>query len=119
MMLLQGPMPPTPPTPHFDPNLIFLQHGGPPAVVMIVGAALAAAVIILWPLMRAFARRVEGKGSVDAALRAEVDLLQARLTEVDVLHGRVAELEERLDFTERLLAQAHDAQSRVLPGERR
>jgi len=48
--------------PHFDPNLIFMQHGGPPAVVFIVVAALAASVIILWPLMRAFARRVEGKG---------------------------------------------------------
>jgi hypothetical protein len=113
-MMLQGPVPPTPP--HFDPNLIFMQHGGPPAVVFIVVAALAASVIILWPLMRAFARRLEGKGSVDAALRAEVDQLQARLGEVDVLHGRVAELEERLDFTERLLAQAHDAQSRILPG---
>jgi hypothetical protein len=118
-MMQQVPVPPTPPTPHFDPNLIFMQHGGPPAVVMIVGAALAALVIILWPLMRAFARRLEGKGSMDAALRAEVDQLQARLGEVDILHGRVAELEERLDFTERLLAQAHDAQGRLLPGESR
>jgi hypothetical protein len=117
--MLQGPLPPTAPGPHFDPNLIFMQHGGPPAVVFIVVAALAASVIILWPLMRAFARRLEGKGGVDAALRAEVDQLQARLGEVDVLHSRVAELEERLDFTERLLAQAHDAQSRVLPGESR
>jgi hypothetical protein len=114
-MILQGPTPPVPP--HFDPNLIFMQHGGPPAVVFIVVAALAASVIILWPLMRAFARRVEGKGSVDAALRAEIDQLQARVGEVDVLHGRVADLEERLDFTERLLAQTHDAQNRVLRGE--
>jgi hypothetical protein len=117
-MTLQVPGPPTPPTPHFDPNLLFMQHGGPPAFVFIVLGALAASVIILWPLMRAFARRVEGK-SVDTALRAEVDQLQARLNEVDILHSRVAELEERLDFTERLLAQAHDAQSRVLPGESR
>lgn len=110
---------PTPPTPHFDPNLILMQHGGPPAVVFIVVAALAASVIILWPLMRAFARRVEGKGSADAALRAEIDQLQTRLNEVDILQHRVAELEERVDFTERLLAQAHEAQSRVLPGESR
>lgn len=116
-MMLQAPIPPTPP--HFDPNLIFMQHGGPPAVVFIVVAALAASVIILWPLMRAFARRVEGRATVDAALRADLDQLQARLGEVDILHTRVAELEERLDFTERLLAQAHAAQSRVLPGESR
>jgi Tfp pilus assembly protein PilO len=116
-MMPQGPTPPMPP--HFDPNLIFMQHGGPPAVVFIVVAALAASVIILWPLMRAFARRVEGKGGVDTALRAEVDQLQARLSEVDTLHHRIAELEERVDFTERLLAQSHDAQSRILPGESR
>jgi Tfp pilus assembly protein PilO len=119
MMLQQTPVPPIPPMTHFDPNLIFMQHGGPPAVVFIVVAALVASVVILWPLMRAFARRVEGKGGVDTALRAEVDQLQARLSEVDTLHQRVAELEERLDFTERLLAQAHDPQTRVLPGEGR
>jgi Tfp pilus assembly protein PilO len=116
-MMQQAPVPPMPS--HFDPNLIFMQHGGPPAVVFIVVAALAASVIILWPLMRAFARRVEGKGTGDAALRAEVDQLQARLSEVDTLHHRIAELEERVDFTERLLAQSHEAPGRALPGESR
>jgi flagellar biosynthesis/type III secretory pathway M-ring protein FliF/YscJ len=115
-MILQVPTPPTPPGPQFDPNLFFMQHGGPPAVVLIVAAALTAAVIILWPLMRAFARRVEGKGTGDTTLRGEVEQLQAKLGEVQ---ERIAELEERLDFTERLLAQSHDVQSRVLPGETR
>jgi hypothetical protein len=41
------------------------------------------------------------------------------LNEVDILHHRIAELEERVDFTERLLAQAHEAPGRVLPGESR
>jgi hypothetical protein len=36
---------------------------------------------------------------------------------MDALHHRVAELEERVDFTERLLAQSHDPQARVLRGE--
>jgi hypothetical protein len=40
-----------------------------------------------------------------------------RLAEVDTLHARITELEERVDFTERLLAQAHDAQGRALRGE--
>ncbi|HEY3116572.1 MAG TPA: hypothetical protein VGK54_07520 [Chloroflexota bacterium] len=114
-MMLQGPVPP--PTPPFDPNLIFMNQGGPPIVLLIVIAALAATVIILWPLMRAFARRLEGKGGGDAALRAEVEQLHQRLGEVDMLHSRVAELEERVDFTERLLAQTHDPQGRVLRGE--
>jgi Tfp pilus assembly protein PilO len=106
-MTFQG-VPPPPPPPHpFDPNLIFLQNGEPAAwlVAVVLLAALAAMTIILWPLMRAFARRLEGK-SGDPTLRAEVDQLHARVQEVDALHHRVAELEERVDFTERLLAQA-------------
>jgi Tfp pilus assembly protein PilO len=99
-------VPPLPPVqaPPFDPNLIVLE-GGPPLVLMIVLAALAATTIILWPLVRAFARRLEGKGAQDPALRAEVEQLHARIAEVDGLHARIAELEERVDFTERLLAQ--------------
>jgi Tfp pilus assembly protein PilO len=119
-MMLQGPVPPVPPPPpsaQFDPNLIFMNEGGPPTIVFIVVAALAATVIILWPLMRAFGRRLEGKGGGDAALRAEVEQLQLRSAEVDSLHHRVAELEERVDFTERLLAQTHDPQGRALRGE--
>lgn len=110
-MMLQDPMPPAPPVPPphpFDPNLIFMQGGEPAAwLLAVIGlAALAATTIILWPIMRALARRLEGKGGGDPALRAEVDQLHARLSDVDVLHARVLELEERVDFTERLLAQA-------------
>jgi Tfp pilus assembly protein PilO len=101
-MMLQDPMPPAPPVPPppFDPNLF-----PPPFVLLIVIAAIAGTVIIFWPLMRALAHRLEGRGS-DSALRAELEQLHARVGEVDALHARVAELEERVDFTERLLAQA-------------
>jgi hypothetical protein len=106
-MMLQVPAPPTPPTvPPFDPNLIFMNDGGPPIILLIVIAALTATVIILWPIMRAFGRRLEGRGNADPALKEEVEHLSARLGEVDSLHARVLELEERVDFTERLLAQA-------------
>jgi hypothetical protein len=109
MTMLQGPVPPTPPPVPFDPNLIFMNHGGPPgSVLLIIIAALTATVIILWPIMRAFARRLEGKGSGDPALRSDVDHLHARLGEIDALQTRVAELEERVDFTERLLAQSRE-----------
>jgi Tfp pilus assembly protein PilO len=105
MTMLQGPVPPTPPQVPFDPNLIFMNHGGPPMVLLIVIAALAATVVILWPIMRAFGRRLEGKGAADPALRADVEHLHVRLAEMDALQARIAELEERVDFTERLLAQ--------------
>jgi hypothetical protein len=104
--MIQGPeLPPPPPAHPFDPNLIFMNDGGPPIALLIVLAALTAAVIILWPIMRALGRRLEGKAS-DPALRAEVEQLHARINEVDALHHRIEELEERVDFTERLLAQA-------------
>jgi hypothetical protein len=113
--MFQIPVPPTP-SPPFDPNLIFLNHGGPPAIILIVVAALTATTIILWPLMRALGRRLEGKGG-DSALRAEVEQLHTRLGEVDALQGRIAELEERVDFTERLLAQTPDTPGRMIRGE--
>lgn len=108
--MIQGQAPPAPPIPPpeihpFDPNLIFMNDGGPPIALLIVLAALTAAVIILWPIMRALGRRLEGKGG-DPALRADVEQLHARVNEVDALHHRIEELEERVDFTERLLAQA-------------
>jgi hypothetical protein len=109
MMLLQA-VPPTPPTPPFDPNLLFMQDNGPPVVLLIVIAALTATVIILWPLMRAFGRRLEGKAGTDPALRTELEQLRSQLIDIDALQHRIAELEERVDFTERLLAQAHDPQ---------
>ena len=108
MMILQGPVPPVPPTPQFDPNLIFMNHGPPGSVLLIIIAALTATVIILWPVMRAFGRRLEGKGATDPTLRADVEQLHSRLAEMDVLQARIFELEERVDFTERLLAQARE-----------
>jgi hypothetical protein len=75
---------------------------------MIVFLGLLATTIILWPVMRAFARRLEGKAAPSPALHAEIEQLQHRLGEVDVLQQRVAELEERIDFTERIVAQQRE-----------
>ncbi len=79
-------------------------------------AMLTAITIILWPLMRALARRLEGKGP-DSALRAELEDLHTRLTEMDSMQARLLELEERVDFTERLLAQTQDAPKGMIRGE--
>lgn len=72
-------------------------------MVLIAVAFLTALTIVLWPIARALGRRLEGRAS-GAELRGEVERLQERLAEVDALHARVAELEERLDFAERMLA---------------
>jgi Tfp pilus assembly protein PilO len=109
MILPQGipQVPPPPPSVPFDPNL-FLMNADAPALVMITLLVMTAVTIVLWPLARALGRRLEGRASVDAALRAEVEQLHHRLGEVDAMQGRIAELEERLDFTERLLAQSRE-----------
>ena len=99
--MIQTPIPPIPPMlpgRDFDPELI----------VLIVVAALTAATVILWPIVRALARRLEGKGGADPALKTELEQMHHRLAEMEPLQARMAELEERLDFAERLLAQAKD-----------
>lgn len=81
----------------------------PPAVTLLITLGFfAACSVVLYPLARAIGRRLEGKASIDPALSAELDRLTGRLAEIDTLQHRVAELEERLDFTERLLAQQRE-----------
>jgi hypothetical protein len=69
-----------------------------------VGAFIA---LLLWPLIRAFARRVEG-GSLNAELLAEIDRLRERVRQLEEVPPRMTELEERMDFTERLLARSRE-----------
>ena len=97
-MLLQAiPIPPTPPAP---PGVEVITNGPPEAVMiattLIIGFIVLG--IVLYPLVRAFARRLEGRagGGEDARL------VEARVVE---LEHRLADVEERLDFSERLLAQ--------------
>ncbi|HSR92035.1 MAG TPA: hypothetical protein VLK88_12080, partial [Gemmatimonadales bacterium] len=96
---------PIPPDPFFmPPPWVTL----PPQVVLLISVAFIAGVtIVLWPLMRAFARRIEGRG-VNPSLQGEIEQLRARVSDVEGLQHRVAELEERVDFAERLLAQKRE-----------
>ncbi len=66
----------------------------------------------------AFAKRLERRGGgVDPALEDEVARLRQRLADLEGAEERLAELEERLDFAERMLTQAREA--RIGPGEGR
>lgn len=63
-------------------------------------------------------RRLNARTPVETQqLEAEMADIRARLDDADAARGRIAELEERLDFTERMLAQHREA-PRVGPGER-
>lgn len=74
--------------------------------VMAVAAMLLVGIGVAGTLLRMLWRRTDrmhASGGVDLAE------LQARVAELEAERGRVAELEERLDFAERLLAKQGEA----------
>ena len=119
MHLLQGttvtvqvpeipPIPPIPPIPEIQvlPPWMVL----PPQVIGLIGIAMVAgAALVLFPIARAIARRLEGRG-VSQELLQQVEELRDRVRDLEASQHRVAELEERLDFTERLLSQRRDVE---------
>lgn len=116
-MLLQQSPPPAPPAPPDLPVVVQTPEvllppwlTLPPQVTLLIALGfIAGCTIVLLPLMRALARRIEGRHATsDPALQAEVEQLRSRLGEVEHLQQRVAELEERVDFAERLLAQRRE-----------
>ncbi len=112
--LIQGvqvPQPPEVPTPPIPPEIIFRDQsfwaGLPPGIVLVITiAAVAAAVVVLWPIVRALARSIEARTESRLGIPVEVERLQARVAELEALPPRLAELEERLDFTERMLTRS-------------
>lgn len=99
----QTPLPPAGP----DPNLLIERLTETVGILLVVALFAIVAIKVLGPLARAWARKLEGKGG-DPELRAEMDNLRDQLAEMDGLRGRVQELEERVEFAERLLSQKRD-----------
>jgi hypothetical protein len=94
--------PPAVPLPPEFPQ-VFVQSGGPPAWAFIIPiVAIVVAGIVLYPLLRAFARRIENK--VSGGAQEELDELRSRIMALEEQAMRVPELEERVDFAERMLA---------------
>ncbi len=105
----QAPVPP----PDIPPEVLaWLQTIPPQAVILVAAGVLAVALMVLYPLARALARRLEGGANI-RELRAEVEAMRHRLAEIDDGGTRMADLEERLDFSERVLAQV---QRERIPG---
>jgi len=80
----------------------------PQMVVLMVMAMVAGTVIVLWPLMRALGRRLEGRRVAEPALMQELESLRERVAELESHHDRLAELEDRIEFNERLLARSRE-----------
>lgn len=100
-------------------NGYFLLAELSPEEIKVVGivAVMATAIVgaLLAPLVRAFARRIEGRPQ-GAEVRGELAEIHARLEALQQGQERMAELEGRIDFTERLLAQARERDQARLPG---
>lgn len=85
-------------------------------IAVLAVAALVAFAVLLRPVMRAWARRIGGEAA-NPALADEVAELRERLAELEGSGSRLQELEERVDFTERMLAASREPHHE-LPGER-
>jgi hypothetical protein len=82
------------------------------AMFLAIGAAAVA--LLFGPIGSAVARRIGGRPDPGDA-QAEIEEMRARVTvEVDDLRNRLGEVEERLDFAERLLT--HGDPANQLPG---
>ena len=76
-----------------------------PAILML---GIGGTIVLRGPLGRALARRIEGHA-------AEPLDMEPVLHELDEMRARMAELEERQDFTERLLAREREQVPERLP----
>lgn len=88
--------------------------------MMFLGMMLVGVVLILrGPVGRALARRIDGTaGQPEGLPSAEAEELRRRVSELEQQQGRLLELEERLDFAERLLAQSREPARLPEPGAR-
>lgn len=79
-------------------------------VIVTTSLALIAGVTIILrgPLGKALANRLEGRRAGPNDDAGEVAELRERLQELEQQQGRMHELEERLDFAERLIAQQRE-----------
>lgn len=89
-----------------------MEYMAPFLVPMTLFVSVAAIFIFRGPLGKAIGERIAGHHQVEGEAAAETEALQA---DVDELTHRLGEVEERLDFTERLLARQKN--TNLLSGE--
>ncbi|MEP7324880.1 MAG: hypothetical protein ABI836_02935 [Gemmatimonadota bacterium] len=89
-----------------DPHLISNVFAPMAALVLI---AVSAVLVLRGPLGRALARRIEGSRFQDHDTAQRLEEAEARLQSLELTQERMLELEERLDFAERLLAREKDS----------
>ncbi len=106
MTLFQVPLPPVPPQAPGTELSVSGSLEDMAAVVLLLGVGLILATLI-WPLIKAIARRIEG-GSAGAEVQAELEGLRERVRQLEEMQPRMLELEERVDFAERIVAKGRE-----------
>jgi hypothetical protein len=100
------------PSPPIDPNYLFSQMMPLISVVTVgVVGAIALRLIFKTPVGEAIARRIMGGRQPQSLTDPGGDGFRAEIVDrVAHMQERIGELEERLDFTERLLASSRERQ---------
>jgi hypothetical protein len=104
MLLAQVPAPPAPPGQQVSVTGS-LEGWDAVALLLVLGAIV---VVILWPLIRAWARRIE-QGGVAAETEAELEALRERVRVLEEMQPRMMELEDRVEFAERVLVRGQES----------
>ena len=107
MWYLQTPVPDIPPIPPIPeiPQVIFGPEAIPAWIPYVAALGIIMFGIIMFPIVRALAWRIAGRGGNEAELRAEIDALHQRVAELEAVEQRMGELENRMEFSERRLTQ--------------
>ncbi len=84
-------------------------------VVVLSGIGILLAVI-LGPIGKAMARRIGGRTGPDPAQQAMLEDLHARVDDLGDLRREVSELQDRLDFAERVLTRGGGEANAAPPG---
>jgi hypothetical protein len=84
-----------------------------PILALLIVSVTVGTIYILRPLVTAWSRRFD-TGNSDPALGERVKELERRVADLETQAGRTGELEERLDFAERLLTDVRRREQ--LPG---
>jgi hypothetical protein len=90
----------------------------PPGEEIGVSLVISSSLVVLaWRRARALKQQATLNPTTGEVQLERIDFLEDRVAELEQGQGRMVELEERLDFAERLLAKQRDAVARVGPGE--
>ncbi|HEV8123389.1 MAG TPA: hypothetical protein VGP80_04050 [Gemmatimonadales bacterium] len=96
-----------------DPHI--LENVFAPLFALVL-VAVSGVLVLRGPLGRALAKRIEGSKAADHDTAQRLEEVEARLQTLELTQERMLELEERLDFAERLLAREKDPVRLGRPG---